>query len=99
MSLSLEALLSMCPEQALLRVCNSSRVTGAVCKGLADYVFSWRFKNPGLMERWGRVAEAAALKTDDQVAAGIACAHFGNSLRVNGKCDGVLEILERAEEL
>ena len=99
MRLSLEALLSMSPEQALLRVRNASRVAGSVCHGLADHVFSLRFKNPGLMEMWGRVADAAALKTDDKVAAGIACAHFGNSLRVNGNCGAALELLDRAEVL
>jgi len=99
MQLSLEALLSMSPEQALLRVCNTSHVSGALCRGIADHVFSLRFKNPGLMERWGRVANAAALKTGDPDAAGIACAHFGNSLRVNGDCDAPFGLLDRAEEL
>ena len=51
------------------------------------------------MEMWGRVADAAALKTDDKVAAGIACAHFGNSLRVNGDCGAAFRLLDRAEEL
>jgi hypothetical protein len=99
MQLSLEALLSMSPEQALLRVCNTSHVPGALCRGIADHVFALRFKDPGLMERWGRVANAAALKTGDPDAAGIACAHFGNSLRVNGDCDAAFEPLDRAEEL
>lgn len=99
MRLSLEVLLSMTPEQALLRVRNASRVSGAVCRGLADYVFSLRFKDPGLMESWGRVADAAAEKTSDQVAAGLACAHFGNALRVNGDFGGALALLDRAEEL
>jgi tetratricopeptide (TPR) repeat protein len=99
MRLSLEALLCMSPEQALLRVRNASRVPGAVCRGLADHVFSLRFKNPGLMEMWGRVADAAASKTDDQVAAGLACAHFGNSLRVNGDCGAASGLLDKAEEL
>lgn len=99
MRLSLEALLSMSPEQALLRVRNTSRVAGTVCRGLADHVFSLRFKNPSLMEKWGQVAAAAASKTDDQVAAGLACAHFGNSLRVNGDCGAAFGLLDRAEEL
>lgn len=99
MRLSLESLLSMSPEQALLRVRNASRVAGVVCRGLADYVFSLRFKEPGLMARWGRVADAAAEKTRDQLAAGLACAHFGNALRVNGDFSGALAVLDRAEEL
>ncbi|HEX5719962.1 MAG TPA: hypothetical protein VF179_27655 [Thermoanaerobaculia bacterium] len=45
------------------------------------------------------MANAAALKTGDPDAAGIACAHFGNSLRVNGDCDAAFEPLDRAEEL
>ena len=99
MRLTLEALLSMSPEQALLRVRNASRVSGAVCQGLADYVFSLRFKDPGLMMRWGRVADAAAKKTPDQFSAGLACAQFGNALRVNGNFVPALKAFDRAEEI
>lgn len=99
MRLSLEALLSMSPEQALLRVRNASRVSGALCRGLTDHVFSLRLKDPGLMTRWGRVADAAAEKTVDQQAAGLARAHFGNSLRVSGDFEGAAKALDRAEDL
>lgn len=99
MRLSLEVLLSMSPEQALLRVRNASRVPDAVCRGLADHVFSLRFKNPGEMETWGHVADAAAEKTTDQLAAGLARAHFGNALRVCGDSQGALAAFNRAEEL
>lgn len=99
MPLSLKALLSMSPEQALLRVRNASRVPDAVCRGLADHVFSLRFKNPEEMEKWGRVADAAAEKTVDRLAAGLARAHFGNSLRVCGDSRGALAAFDRAEEL
>lgn len=99
MRLSLEVLLRMTPEQALLRVRNASRVSGAVCRGLADHVFSLRLSDPSLMVRWGRVADAAAPKTGDPVAAGLACAHFGNALRVTGDFAGALAVFERAEEL
>jgi tetratricopeptide (TPR) repeat protein len=99
MHLSLEALLSMSPEQALLRVCNASRVPDAVCRGLADHVFSLRFKNPAEMEKWGRVADAAAEKTVDRLTAGLALAHFGNALRVCGDSQGALAAFDRAEEL
>lgn len=99
MRLSLEALLSMTPEQALLWVRNASRVPDAVCRGLADHVFSLRFKNPGEMEKWGRVADAAAAKTYDKLAAGLARAHFGNALRVRGDYQGAMVAFTRAEEL
>lgn len=99
MRLSLEALLSMSPEQALLRVRNASRVSGALCRALTDHVFSLRLKDPGLMTRWGQVADAAAEKTADQQAAGLARAHFGNSLRVSGDFEGAAKALDRAEEL
>lgn len=99
MRLSLDALLSMSPEQALLRVRNSSRVSNAICQGLAAHVFSLRFDHPELMERWGRVADAAAEKTRDQVVAGLARAHFGNALRIRGDFQGAMAVLDRAEEL
>lgn len=99
MRLSLEALLRMTPEQALLRVRNASRVSEAVCRGLADHVFSLRFKNPSEMEKWGRVADAAAGKTGDQLAAGLARAHFGNSLRICGDYEGAMAAFDHAEEL
>lgn len=99
MRLSLDVLLSMTPEQALLRVRNASRVSGALCRGLADYVFSLRFVDPSLMVSWGLVAEAAAERTADRSAAGFAQAYFGNSLRVTGDSAGALAALERAEEL
>lgn len=99
MRLSLEALLRMTPEQALLRVQNASWVSEAVCQGLADYVFSLRFKDPALMKRWGEVADAAAEKTRDQFTAGLARAHFGNALRVCGDHEGARTVLDRAEEL
>jgi tetratricopeptide (TPR) repeat protein len=89
----------MTPEQALLRVRNASRVSGALCRGLADHVFSLRLKDPGLMTRWGQVADAAAEKTADQLAAGLARAHFGNALRVSGDLEGATKALDRAEEL
>jgi len=97
MRLSLDVLLSMTPEQALLRVCNASQVSGAVCQGLARHVFSLRYWDPGLMERWGRVANAAAERTSDKTAAGLARAHFGNALRVNGDCEGAFAAFEIAE--
>jgi tetratricopeptide (TPR) repeat protein len=99
MPLSLEALLRLKPEQALLRVRNASRVPEAVCQGLSDHVFSLRFKDPDLMERWGRVADAAAGKTVDQLTAGLARAHFGNALRIRGDYQGAMAALNRAEEL
>jgi tetratricopeptide (TPR) repeat protein len=99
MRLSLEALLSMTPEQALLRVRNASRVPDAVCRGLADHVFSLRFKNPAEMEKWGRVADAAAEKTVDRLTAALALAHFGNALRVCSNYQGALAAFDRAEEL
>src|SRR5215203_3744647 len=99
MRLSLDVLLSMTPEQALLRVRNASRVSGTLCRGLADYVFSLRFVDPSLMVSWGLVAEAAAERTADRSAAGFAQAYFGNSLRVTGDSAGALAALERAEEL
>lgn len=99
MRLSLDELLRMTPEQALLRVRNASRVSGAVCRGLADYVFSLRFVDPSLMANWGLVAQAAAERTADHTAAGIAHAHLGNALRIKGDCAGALTALERAEEL
>lgn len=99
MRLSLEALLSLDPKQALLWVRNASRVPDAVCRGLADHVFSLRFKNPAKMEEWGRVADAAAEKTYDKLAAGLALAHFGNSLRIRGDSEGALAALDRAEAL
>src|SRR5688500_11118354 len=98
MRLSLDALLSMTPEQALLRVSNTSRVSGAVCRGLADHVFRLRVLDPSLMARWGCVADAAAARTVDQLSAGLARAHFGNALRVNGDFTGALAALQRAEE-
>lgn len=99
MRLSLEALLSMSPAQALLRVRNASQVPDAVCQGLADHVFSLRFKNPAEMEKWGRVADAAAEKTVDRLVAGLALAHFGNSLRIVGDSRGALDAFDRAEAL
>ena len=99
MPISLEALLRLKPEQALLRVRNASRVPEAVCRGLGDHVFSLRFKDPDMMERWGRVADAAAEKTVDLFAAGLARAHFGNALRVRGDHQGALAAFNRAEEL
>lgn len=99
MRLTLEALLSMSPKQALLRVRNASRVPDDVCRGLADHVFSLRLKNPEEMEKWGQVADAAAEKTVDRLAAGLACAHFGNALRVCGDYPGALAAFDRAEEL
>lgn len=99
MRLTLEALLSMSPEQALLRVRNASQVPDDVCRGLADHVFSLRFKNPKEMEKWGQVADAAAEKTVDRIAAGLAHAHFGNALRVCGDYTGAIAALDRAEEL
>lgn len=96
---SLDALLSMTPEQALLRVRNAPRVSGALCRGLTDYVFSLRFVDPSLMVSWGLVAEAAAERTSDHSAAGLAQAHFGNALRVKGECAGALAALERAEKV
>lgn len=99
MRLSLEALLSLSPEQALLRVRNASRVSGAICRGLADYVFRLRVLDPGLMTRWGRVADAAASRTVDQMSAGLARAHFGNALRVSGDYQGAMAALQRAEEV
>lgn len=99
MPLSLEALLSMEPEQALFRVRNASRVPDDVCRGLADHVFSLRFKNPAEMEKWGRVADAAAEKTYDRLSAGLAHAHFGNALRVCGDKRGALAAFDRAEEM
>jgi tetratricopeptide (TPR) repeat protein len=98
MPLTLEELLRMNPEQALFRVWNASRVPDAVCRGLADHVFSLRFKNPDLMEQWGRVADAAAEKTFDQLAAALARAHFGNALRIRGDHEGALAAFDRAEE-
>jgi tetratricopeptide (TPR) repeat protein len=99
MPLSLEALLSMSPKQALLRVRNASRVPDEVCRGLADHVFSLRFKNPAEMEKWGQVADAAAEKTYDRLSAGLAHAHFGNALRVCGDNRGALAAFDRAEEM
>lgn len=99
MRLTLEELLGMTAEQALLRVRNASRVSGEVCQGLADHVFSLRFKDPVEMEKWGQVADAAAEKTVDRLAAGLALAHFGNSLRVCGDYDGALAAFDRAEAL
>lgn len=99
MRLSLDVLLSMTPEQALLRVRNASHVSGAMCRSLADYVFSLRFVDPNLMVSWGLVAKAAAERTTDNTAASLAHAHFGNSLRIKGDCADALTALERAEEL
>jgi tetratricopeptide (TPR) repeat protein len=99
MRLSLDALLRMSPEQALLRVRNASRVPATLCKGLADYVFQLRHFDPALMPRWGRVADAAAEKTVDPRAAGIAKAHFGNALRVNGDFTGAKAALADAEKI
>lgn len=98
MRLTLDVLLSMTPEQALLRVRNTSHISGAVCRGLADHVFSLRYLDPSLMERWGHVAAAAAEKTGDKTAAGLARAHFGNALRINGDDEGALAALELAEK-
>jgi tetratricopeptide (TPR) repeat protein len=70
-----------------------------VCRGLADHVFSLRFKNTGKMEEWGRVADVAAEKTVDQLAAGLARAHFGNALRIRGDFQGALAAFDRAEAL
>ncbi len=99
MRLSLDVLLSMTPEQALLRVRNASRVPGAVCRGLADHVFSLRYMDPSFMASWGLVAKAAAERTADHEAAGFAQAQFGNSLRVKGDRAGALAALDHAEEL
>lgn len=83
----------------MLRVRNASRVPEAVCRGLSDHVFSLRFKNPGEMEKWSRVVDAAAGKTVDQLTAGLARAHFGNALRILGDYQGAVAALDRAEEL
>jgi len=98
MRLTLDSLRRMTPEQALFRIQNTSQVSSAVCRGLADYVFSLRFTDPGQMEQWGRVAAAAAERTVDRTAAGLARAHFGNALRVNGNAAGALAALAHAEQ-
>jgi tetratricopeptide (TPR) repeat protein len=98
MHLSLDTLLRMTPEQALFRVRNASRVPAAVCRGLAGHVFALRMSDPGLMVRWGRVADAAAERTADLVTAGLSRAHFGNSLRVTGDFVGAAAVLDRAEQ-
>jgi hypothetical protein len=99
MHMTLDALLRMTPEQALFRVRNASRVPAAVCRGLADHVFALRMSDPGLMVRWGRVADAAAERTADLVTAGLSRAHFGNSLRVTGDFAAAAAVLDEAERL
>lgn len=98
MQLTLDSLLRLAPEQALLWVQNTARVPGDICRGLSDYVFSLRYLDPGLMERWGRVADAAAERTLDLTAAALGRAHFGNALRVNGNAAAALDAFERAEK-
>lgn len=99
MQLSLDTLLRMTPEQALLRVRNASRVPTAVCRGLADHVYALRMSDPGLMVRWGFVADAAADLTADLVTAGLSRAHFGNARRVTGDFAAAAVILDDAERL
>jgi tetratricopeptide (TPR) repeat protein len=99
MNLTLDALLRMTPEQALLRVRNAARVPATVCRGLADHVYALRMSDPGLMVRWGRVADAAAERTVDLVTAGLSRAQFGNALRVTGDFDGAEAALDRAEQI